>query len=149
MTISDEPHGLLDSNILIYADQELSPFHIQAKALRDKGVRGEIPLCVCPQVLLEFFAVVTNPRRVTNPLSPSEAMEEVKKYLRAKNILKIYPREDIIERIADLSQKHRITGSRIFDLKLVATMLSNGIRRLYTYNQDHFRDFEEIEVVVP
>ena len=148
MTTS-EPLGLLDSNVLIYADQELSPFHIQAKDLRDRGARGEIPVCVCPQVLLEFFAVVTNPKRVTHPLPPEEAMEEVRKYLQARNILKIYPGEDIVEKIAELSRRHSVSGPRIFDLKLVATMLSNGVRRLYTYNEEHFKDFEEIEVVVP
>ena len=72
--------ALLDSNILIYADQERSPFHHQAKALRDQGLKGEIPLCVCPQVLHEFFAVVTNPRKVTYPISPQDAMTEVGKY---------------------------------------------------------------------
>ena len=72
MTTS-EPLGLLDSNVLVYADQELSPFHVRARTLRDRGARGEIPVCVCPQVLLEFFAVVTNPKRVTQPLPPEEA----------------------------------------------------------------------------
>lgn len=65
--------SLIDSNILIYATQTLSPHFSPSKELRDRGMRGEIPLCVCPQVLKEFFAVVTNPKRVTHPCSPGDA----------------------------------------------------------------------------
>jgi len=148
MTTSEGPF-LLDSNILIYAADSHSQFYTQCKALITRGLKGEELLCVCPQVLLEFFAVVTNPKRVTQPLPPEEAMEEVRKYLRAKNILKIYPGEDIVERIAELSRRHSVSGPRIFDLKLVATMISNGVRRLYTYNEEHFKNFEEIDAVVP
>ena len=148
MSTSEGPF-LLDSNILIYAADSHSQFYTQCKALITRGLRGEKLLCVCPQVLLEFFAVVTNPKRVTQPLPPEEAMEEVRKYLRAKNILKIYPGEDIVERIAELSRRHSVSGPRIFDLKLVATMISNGVRRLYTYNEEHFKNFEEIDAVVP
>jgi len=45
-------------------------------------------LCVCPQVLIEFIAIVTDSKRVKNPISSKEATKEVKKYLIAENILK-------------------------------------------------------------
>lgn len=74
---------------MVYAADVSSPFYEVVRTLRDKGLKGEIVLCVCPQVLNEFFAVVTNPRRVTHPIAPQEAMEEVKKYLRSAHILKM------------------------------------------------------------
>lgn len=70
MTIS-EASALLDANILVYADQAQDEHHEAAKAIRDLGQRGELALCVTPQVLNEYFAVVTNPRRVTRPLQPA------------------------------------------------------------------------------
>jgi predicted nucleic acid-binding protein len=90
MTIYSDT-AMLDSNILIYAHQALSPFHAQSQAIREKGLRGEISLCVCHQVLKEFFSIITNPQRVTDPVTPEEAMAEVEKYLQAENLLKIYP----------------------------------------------------------
>ena len=139
MTTSDI--ALLDSNVLIYAHQSLSEFHRSAKALRDKGMDGEIQLCVCPQVLMEFYAVITNPKRVTNPMEPREAVNEVEKYFQAEEIIKIHPREDLLLRIITLSRKYEVKRHEIFDLQIVATMLSNGINRLYTYNHDHFAKF--------
>ncbi|MBW2063382.1 MAG: PIN domain-containing protein [Deltaproteobacteria bacterium] len=147
MTISDL--ALLDSNILIYSHQALSKFHTRSRSLISKGLRGEMSLCVSPQVLYEFYAVITNPKRVTNPVPPNDAVKEVAMFFRAKNILKIYARDDIIDRTLDLLKNYAVRGAEIFDLQLVATMLSNNVTRLYTYNQEHFTRFKEIEVLSP
>ena len=98
MTISDEP-AWLDTNVLVYAADAGSPLHDTARQLRDRGVRGEIPLVVSPQVLLEFFAVITHPRRVQTPRSPQEASAEMAKYLRSRRIGTIYPGPDILRRV--------------------------------------------------
>lgn len=141
--------SLLDTNILVYAADETSPFHKVAKTLRDKGLKGEISLCVCPQVLNEFFAIVTDSKRVSNPRSQKEAQIEIEKYFNSKNILKIYPGPDAIERTLDLLKRYEITKQEIFDLQLVVTMLSNNVTRLYTFNLDDFSRFKEIEVLSP
>jgi predicted nucleic acid-binding protein len=65
--------ALLDSNVLVYAHQSVSIHHESARILRDKGMKKEISLCICPQVLMEFFAVITNPRRVNYQLINSLA----------------------------------------------------------------------------
>ncbi len=36
-----------------------------------------------------------------------------------------------------------------FDCVLVATMQTNGVRRIYTYNRQHFTPFPDIEVLTP
>ncbi len=65
---------LLDTNILVYAADETSPFHQDAKALREKGMKGEMSLCICPQVLSEYFAIITDPKRVNEPRTQKEAV---------------------------------------------------------------------------
>jgi predicted nucleic acid-binding protein len=149
MTISDEP-ALLDTNVLVYAADASSPFHEAARQLRDCGGRGEIPLVVSPQVLLEFFAVITHPRRVHTPRSPQEASAEMAKYMRARRIRTIYPGPDILRRVLALhAQYPHVARQDIFDLALVATMLTNRIARIYTYNQQHFTPFQELTVLTP
>ena len=142
--------ALLDTNILVYAADEMSEFHAAAKQLRDRGVQGDIPVAVSPQILFEFFAVITNPRRVTQPRSPQEAREEMEKYVQSPAIRKIYPGEDIIDRVLTLLQQHpQITRQDIFDCLLVATMQTHGIRRIHTYNRQHFTTFADIEILTP
>jgi uncharacterized protein len=142
-------YALVDTNVLVYAADKTSPFHQPAKILRDKGEVGKTSLCVCPQVLNEFFAVVTDPKRVGSPRSQEEALLEIEKYHRSRNIFKIFPGPDAIEKTLDLLKRYDATKQGIFDLHLVATMLSNNVTRLYTYNQDHFTRFTEIEVLSP
>lgn len=148
MTISDRP-ALLDTNVLVYAADEASPFHERSKSLRDKGLLNQILLCVCPQVLMEFFAIITDPRKVENPREPDEAIEEIEKYLHSKNIAKIHPREDTLPLTLHLLKKYSVRRQKVFDAQLVATMLSNGVTRIYTFNQEDFSKFKEIEVLMP
>jgi predicted nucleic acid-binding protein len=141
--------GLLDTNVLVYAADKKSPFHESAFALRERGLTREIPVCICPQVLNEFFAIVTDPKRVINPRTQKEALLEVEKYFRSENIPTIHSRPDTFERTLDLLRKYEVTRQEILDVQLVATMLTNKVTRIYTYNRDDFIRFKEIEVLNP
>ena len=85
---------------------------------------------------------------MNHPRSPEEAIEEIEKYL-SSSLTLIFPGEEITERILDLCRIHPVKGQAIFDLQLVATMLANGIKQIYTYNVDHFKPFDKIEVLTP
>lgn len=141
--------AFLDTNILVYAADASSPFYESSVTLREKGLRGEISLCVCPQTLAEFFAIITDPKRVNKPRTQKEALSEIEKYLSLKNILKIYPGPEVIELMIELLKKYKIKKQKIFDLQLAATMLSNNVRYIYTYNTKDFLLFKEMETLKP
>lgn len=140
---------LVDSNILIYATQAEAPQYLAAKTVRDQGLTGRISACISPQVLAEFFAVVTNPKRVSAPLTRDEAIAEVKKYHQAKKLVKVYPGTHIVRRMLSLLERYKVTGIHIHDLHLVATMLENGVKNVYTFNTKEFALFSEIETYEP
>ncbi|RLG32306.1 hypothetical protein DRN97_07675 [Methanosarcinales archaeon] len=77
MTISKAEIALLDTNVLVYGADESSPFHKDPKNIRDNALLGNVEICICPQVLMEFFAILTDPRRVKNPREPEEVTEEI------------------------------------------------------------------------
>ncbi|MBO3800258.1 MAG: hypothetical protein FGF52_04320 [Candidatus Brockarchaeota archaeon] len=41
----------------------------------------------------------------------------------SKNILKIYPKEDTLQRTIELLEKYNLKGQKVFDAQQVATML--------------------------
>jgi len=149
MTISKVEIALLDTNVLVYAADESSPFHKDSKNILANALLGNVEICICPQVLLEFFAILTDSRRVKNPREPDEVIEEIEKYLSSKNIAKIYPEEDTLPKTIELLQKYKLKRQTVFDAQLVATMLSNNVTQIYTYNEDDFLKFEEVEVLTP
>jgi predicted nucleic acid-binding protein len=109
MTTSDQ-RTLVDTNVLVYAADTTAEFHEPSRQLRDLGLRGEISLVVTPQVLMEFFAVVTNPR------SPEEAREEIEKYVGSVGIAKIYPHDDALDRMLGLLRQYpQVSRQEIFD----------------------------------
>ncbi|MCS7197681.1 MAG: type II toxin-antitoxin system VapC family toxin [Candidatus Bipolaricaulota bacterium] len=138
---------LLDSNILVYAADRDAPYHREAKEFRDKAVQGQISACISPTILTEFYAIVTDSRRVRNPLSPGEALREVEAYSKALKV--IYPSSAAIEKLKELIGKYKVKRQQIFDLFIVATMLEHNVDTIYTMNKKDFSQFSEIQVETP
>lgn len=140
---------LLDTNILVYATDIDSPFYQKDKDVRDNTHRGRIKGCVALQVLTEFYSVVTNPRKNKKPLSPVQARKEIENYLKSPTIFKIFIKATTIEKMVELAEKYETKGQNVYDLQLTATMLDNGVRKIYTANEKDFVIFKEIETVNP
>lgn len=86
---------------------------------------------ITQQNLVELSAVLT--RRGLNT-------KVTEKYLRsfAEAIPVLKPTADTIEIFLKQIRKRSIKGSKVFDIYLVATLISNGVNKLYTYNEKDF-----------
>lgn len=141
---------LLDTNILVYAADDTSSFQKTCVKIRTKVLNGEIPACISPQILNEFYVIITNPTLMRNPFKPTEAIEEIEKYVQSKNIMKIYPAEGTMEKMISLFKIKPVKMRKgIFDLHLAATMLVNEITHLCTYNTKDFKHLKNIILVKP
>lgn len=139
--------AVVDTNVLVYAADESSEFHGASRLLRESG---DIALAITPQILMEFYAIITDPRRVTSPRSADEARTELEKYTLSPHIVTLHPTPDILTRVLALLEAYpQVTRQTIFDLFIVATMLGNGVNRIYTFNERDFILFNEIEVLRP
>lgn len=141
--------SLIDTNILVYANNEDSPFHSVCKSIVKKAVSGEINGVISIQNLVELYAVITDKRRVEHPLSPTKAKELVGFYKEHENIQIITPTSQTLDTMVKLIEKHKPKGQSIFDFLLVATMIDNDIYEIYTSNSDHFKPFIFIKPINP
>ncbi|MBI4597465.1 MAG: PIN domain-containing protein [Candidatus Omnitrophica bacterium] len=140
---------LLDTNVLIHAANAASPVYALARQLRDQAVAGTLQACLSPQNLWEFYAVVTNPKRIHPALSAQEALHEVSLYMQAPHLRVLVPQPSSHQRALTLLRRHPVTGKGVFDVYLVATMLDHGVSTIYTENVQDFRRYPEIEVINP
>ena len=140
---------LFDANLLVHAHAGKSPFHETAKRLINKAADGAIDACLAPQVLCEFFAVVTNSRLFVPALSPKEAAGQMAIYWRKSHFQRVVPKETTVERLLGLLEHHPVTEQRIFDAFLVATMLDSGVQIIYTQNVKDFEIYPELQVINP
>lgn len=143
MTISDVL--LFDTNILVYAHNQDSPFHNKSLSLVNRAVTGEIKGILTQQNLLEFYSIITDKRRITKPLSVVKAQELVEDYLKLPFDV-IAPSKETIKILSLLCRKNKIKNGQVFDAYIVATMLSHRIKNIVTANIKDFLVFTEIKV---
>jgi toxin-antitoxin system PIN domain toxin len=139
----------IDTNILVYSIDEVSPFHSSARSLVEQAREPAAGLCVTPQVLAEFFAVATNARRVESPCTSAEAIEAIVRFLALPGMALLPVPSNVVERWCALAKMRSVTGRSIFDLQLAATILGNGVTRLYTFNVADFEGIPGLDVVRP
>jgi predicted nucleic acid-binding protein len=139
--------GIIDANVLVYAMDADAPQHAVSRALLELARDPATTFYVTSQILCEFYSIVTNTRRVPKPRSPDDALRVISDLLAFLHVLPIPART--VEGWLDLLRRHPVTGSDVFDLQIVATMLANGVQRIYTFNTDDFEKFQELAVVTP
>lgn len=140
---------LLDSNILVYANNEDSPFHNPCKRLVEDAIDGHFRAYIAHQNLLELYAVVTDKRRVEKPLTPKSANSLINFYLTTGNVSILYPSPATFGILGKLIAAHAPLSHGVFDIVLVALMIENGISTIHTANTRHFANFKEITAVSP
>jgi predicted nucleic acid-binding protein len=139
--------GLADTNILIYALDADAPHHTAARALLEAARDGATTLYVTAQILSEFYAVVTNARRVAKPRPSAEVLDAISDLL---TFLRVLPAPaHVVDGWMNLVRRHPVTGADVFDLLIVATMQANDVQRIYTFNTGDFEMIGEISVVMP
>ena len=81
--------ALLDTNVLVYAHDNLSPHHKSARNILKKAWKGDIRTCIGLQNIAEFFAVITDKKRSSKPLPFFGACKIINDYLQADPIEKV------------------------------------------------------------
>ena len=146
--MSDEP-AVVDANVLVYSFYTGSEHHTESRRLLERARDSEAGLCTTSQVLAEFFSIVTSPKRVTLPRTPEDAVSAIEAILALPGVRLLPVPEEAVSHWLELVRRKPVTGGMIFDLQLVATMLANGVRRIYTYNRSDFETFAELDVLTP
>ena len=136
--------ALLDTNVLVGALLTDDYRYPTARPLMAQAQDEEAGFCVVPQVLAEFYAVITNPNKVTDVKTSAEAVEGVKAFLALPGLTLLPTPLDIVDRWSALLEEHPVTGRRFFDVQLVAAMVGNGVKTIYTYNVSDFEPLTSI-----
>lgn len=138
--------SLIDSNILIYAYNQISPFHKEASQfLESRLKKGEVVFSI--QNLYEAYTVFTG--QLDNPLSPKQAIEIIRYYYINPKVTILYPSRLSAMVSLDLLQKRKVAGNLAFDMVIVGQMIENKIKVIYTKNVRDFSGIREIKVIDP
>lgn len=132
-----------DTNVLVYSFNKSSGFHQNSRAFLEKEKESII---LANQSLFEFLRTVTHPK-FPHPLSLSEALNHIADYKDIFGI--IYETQDDFSVFQELCLKYKLGSNRIFDTKLAATIIANGITQFATFNEKDFNVFDEFSAFRP
>jgi predicted nucleic acid-binding protein len=140
---------LLDTNILVHSHNKASPYQKRASNVIKKAMQGEIDAYITPQILYEFFAVITNPKRVEHPLSSNEASDICLDLWECREIEKVNPTSMAPREVFKLIKELKLSKGRIFDCVLAVTAKENGLEIIYTENIDDFNGYSFLKASNP
>ena len=139
---------VLDTNILLRSAQPHHPMYRQAVDAVDSLILSGEAVILIPQVIIEFWASCTRPI-ANNGLgfTPSEAVTELR---RIENVFKtLQETAAIFQKWKEHVTKYGVSGLETHDTRIVAAMITLGVRRILTFNEKDFVRFGEIKTSTP
>ena len=138
---------LIDTSVLVRLANPHDQLHSQAvEAVRQLQQRHLMPY-LTPQVVAEFWNVATRPVEA-NGLGRD--IENVINYVFAllENVYLLFDSEQSFYVWLYLVRACDVRGKQVHDARLVATMLSYGVRHLLTFNGDDFRRYVDFITII-
>ena len=138
----------VDTNILVYAHREDSPFHEPAARVIAELAEGVGTWAVPWPCVHEFLAIVTHPRVYVPPTPLPRAVDQVDAWLESPTLTLLSESEAHWSTLRDLLLSGRIVGPRVHDARVAALCRQHGVRELWSADRD-FSRFTGIAVVNP
>jgi toxin-antitoxin system PIN domain toxin len=140
---------VVDTNLLIYAANEDSPFHDRCRSLLDRWRERSDAWFLSWGIVYEFLRVVTHPRVLRRPPSIATAWSFVDGLLSSPGLIMLSEsaRHAEVAR-ALIDETPGLAGNILHDTRTAVLMREHGVRRIYTRDTD-FHRFRFLEVVDP
>lgn len=138
----------VDTNLLVYAHREESPWHETALRVLKSLAEGTSPWAIPWPCVHEFLAIVTHPR-IYRPATPPElALAAIRAWMTSPSLHLIGEGPEYFDRLDQLVMSGKVTGPAIHDARIAALCLEHGIRTFWTADRD-FSRFPALNVKNP
>lgn len=117
---------LVDANILLYAEDSLSPMHSRAKEWWDRRLSGSEAVCLCWTIVNAFIRISTNARVFEYPLSLEDAVARVQSWVGQPCVRIIQPTSRHWELFSSLLVESKACGNLVTDAHLAALSIEHG-----------------------
>ncbi len=138
---------LLDANILIHSRQPASPHYQAITQKLIEFTENNENLVICPQVLYEYYVVVTRPGAQNGyNISCDVATEQMNDFIDTYTFINDPP--DLFIAWQAIISSYQTIGKTAHDARIVALMRVQAIERIYTMNPGDFSRYSDIITVL-
>jgi toxin-antitoxin system PIN domain toxin len=138
----------IDANLLLYASDQESPWHRQAVSVVDELALGPEIVHLFWPTIMAYLRIATHPAVFARPMPHADARANIQSLLDLPHVQTSGEQDAFWRRFVEVAEDVRPTGNLVPDAHLVALMLENGVRTIWTRDRD-FRKFRGITVRDP
>lgn len=126
----------IDTNILIYAHREDSPFHQRAYTQIERLVESSAAWAIPWPCLHEFFSITTHPRVFDPPTPLGTAVDQIEAWLECPTLHCIGESSLHWPTLRPLLVSAQLSGPRVHDARIAAICIQHGVTELWTADRD-------------
>jgi len=138
----------VDTNLLVYAHREDSPFHERALAGIESLANQRMPWAIPWPCLHEFYSIVTHPRIYSPPTPISLALEQIDAWLESPTLVLLGESKMHWQELRKLIAQGQLAGPQVHDARIAALCLQHGVKKLWTADRD-FSRFPRLNCINP
>lgn len=129
----------VDTNLLVYAHREDSPWHDAAYARIAELAEDRAPWAIPWPCLHEFLAIVTHPKIYAPPTPLAAARDQVEAWLESPSLTLLTEAEGYWRELKSVLHDGRIAGPQVQDARVAALCRLHGVSVLWTADRDFSR----------
>jgi uncharacterized protein len=129
----------VDTNLLVYAHREDSPWHESAYAAIVELAEGSKAWGIPWPCVHEFLAITTHPRIFDPPTPLAAAIDQLDAWMESPTLHLLGESPLHWSSLRPLLLAGRISGPQVHDARVAAICLQHGIRELWTADRDFGR----------
>jgi len=133
-----------DANVLLYASDETSPYHPRARAFLDQVASGHELVYLFWPTVMAYLRIATHPAIFEKPLPPVHAVANIDRLLALAHVQTAGEHDRFWSSYRRVAEEADARGNLVPDAHLVALMVENGVRTIWTHDRD-YRRFPGIE----
>lgn len=116
---------LIDTNVLLYATDRLSPFHDRSRDFVERAMNSDEVIALPWVVLLAFLRILTRARPEA-PLPRDVVIAMVDTWLAQPNVVTLGPGKEHWRVVQELIAATQASGNLMTDVHLAALAIENG-----------------------
>lgn len=138
----------VDTNLLVYAHREDSPWHDAALKAMMGLANGAATWGIPWPCVHEFLAIVTHPKIYRPPTPMPIAIASVRAWLGSPTLRILAEGPDHLDRLEHLVAAAKAVGPMVHDARIAALCLSHGVRQFWSADRD-FSRFPSLKIKNP